>query len=98
MSHKKEIRTLEELKRISFDLVKAFKVPQIVLLKGVLAVGKTQMVKYMVEALGLKDTVSSPTFSLINFYTGGDVKVYHVDLYRIQKDEVKGNRLLGSFL
>ena len=66
---KKEIKNLEELKQISFDLAQEFKIPQIVLLKGGMAVGKTQMAQYMAEALGFKEgSVHSPTFSIINFY------------------------------
>ena len=84
-----EIKNLKELKQISFDLVQDFQIPQIVLLKGDLAVGKTQMVQYMAQALGIESKrVHSPTFSIINFYrknTG--VGIYHVDLYRIKKVE-----------
>ena len=85
----KEIKNLKELKQISFKLAKDFKLPQIVLLKGNLAVGKTQMVQYMAQALGIESQrVDSPTFSIINFYkknTG--VGIYHVDLYRIKTEE-----------
>ena len=66
---KKKIKNLEELKQISFDLVKEFKIPQVVLLKGDMAAGKTQMARYMIQSLGFKEnTVHSPTFSIINFY------------------------------
>ena len=87
--NKKEIRSLKELKQISFDLVKEFKTPQAVLLKGDLAVGKTQMVRYMVQALGFdEDTAHSPTFSIINFYKNIQLKgIYHVDLYRIKQEK-----------
>ena len=86
--NQKEIKNLKELKQVSFSLAKEFKTPQIVLLKGELAVGKTQMVQYMVQALGVeKETVNSPTFSLINLYKDGAKGIYHVDLYRIQKEK-----------
>ena len=85
----KEIKNLQELKKISFDLVKSFQIPQVILLKGDLAVGKTQMVEYMATALGFeKDMVNSPTFSIINFYKKNQLKaIYHVDLYRIKKEK-----------
>ena len=87
--NKKEIKNLEELKQVSFDLVKGFKLPQLVLLKGDLAVGKTQMVQYMIQALGFKkETIHSPTFSFINCYQEDSKKrIYHVDLYRIKQDQ-----------
>lgn len=50
----------------------------IVLLQGDLASGKTTLVKAYVESLGLKDEVTSPTFSLQSRY--GE-KIYHYDVY-----------------
>ena len=84
-----EIKNLKELKKISFDLAQGFQIPQVVLLKGGLAVGKTQMVQYMAQALGIEPKrVHSPTFSIINFYKKNTrTGIYHVDLYRIKKEE-----------
>jgi len=50
----------------------------VVILKGDLAAGKTTLVKAVVKALGINDTVTSPTFSLQQCY--GD-SVYHYDMY-----------------
>ena len=86
--NKKEVKNLEELKQISCNLAADLKIPQIVLLSGGLAVGKTQMVQYMAQALGLKETVHSPTFSIINLYKKNpQIGIYHVDLYRIKTEE-----------
>lgn len=86
----KKINSLQELKEISYDLAKDFKIPQLVLLEGPLAVGKTQMIKYMLTALDYpKQDVCSPTFSLINMYKKGTQEIaYHIDFYRMknQKD------------
>ena len=85
--HTQEIKNLEELKEICFSLVKDFQIPQLVLLEGPLAVGKSQMVYFMCAALGVqKEELSSPTFSLINVYKGKTSSIYHVDLFRL-KDE-----------
>ena len=87
--HTKEIKNLAELQKISLELVKGFTLPQLILLEGPLAVGKTQMVRYMAEALDCpKKDICSPTFSLINVYNnqkGNDI--YHIDFYRIKKRE-----------
>ena len=87
--HTKEIKNLKELKKIGFEFVKLFKIPQLILLEGPLAVGKSQMVQYMSEALGLaKEEFCSPTFSLINVYKQTKkTSIYHVDLYRLEKQE-----------
>jgi tRNA threonylcarbamoyladenosine biosynthesis protein TsaE len=55
---------------------------------GVMGAGKTTIIKAVCEALGAKDVVSSPTFTLVNEYTtaGGD-PIYHIDFYRIRKTE-----------
>jgi len=59
----------------------------VVALFGELGSGKTQFVKGVCEALGIdKSNVSSPTFTIVNEYEGC-FPVYHLDLYRIKKQE-----------
>ena len=56
-------------------------------LHGEMGAGKTTFIHALCEAMGVKDPVTSPTFSIINQYnTGVGEAVYHMDLYRI-KDE-----------
>jgi tRNA threonylcarbamoyladenosine biosynthesis protein TsaE len=59
--------------------------PKVVLLRGDLGAGKTTMVKGIAEGFeaATQDDVTSPTFTLIHEYRGPKVKVYHIDLYRI---------------
>ena len=85
----KTIETLEELKQLSHELTQKLKIPQLVLLKGELAIGKTQLVKYMVSALKRDSkAVHSPTFSLINTYSSKkSFDIHHIDLYRLKSDE-----------
>lgn len=52
---------------------------------GKMGVGKTTLIKELCAALGVKDTVCSPTFAIINTYTSGDGEpVYHFDFYRMK--------------
>ena len=61
----------------------------VVLLYGELGAGKTAFVRGFVEGVGIApDEVSSPTFTVIQQY-GGDGRVYHVDLYRLEPGEVE---------
>jgi tRNA threonylcarbamoyladenosine biosynthesis protein TsaE len=55
---------------------------------GSMGAGKTTIIKAMCKVLGAADLVSSPTFTLVNEYktVTGD-SLYHIDLYRIKKDE-----------
>lgn len=52
-------------------------------LKGDLGAGKTHFVKGFVKGLGCSALVTSPTFTLLNVYEGGEFAVYHFDMYRL---------------
>ncbi|MGO9432909.1 MAG: tRNA (adenosine(37)-N6)-threonylcarbamoyltransferase complex ATPase subunit type 1 TsaE [Terracidiphilus sp.] len=71
-------------------LVKLLKPPQLLLLRGDLGTGKTTLVKGIAQALDAAepDEVTSPTFTLLHEYEGTlqgkPVKLYHVDVYRIE--------------
>ena len=55
--------------------------------QGEMGAGKTTLIHALCEAMGVKDVITSPTFSIINQYKTNDGQtVYHMDLYRI-KDE-----------
>lgn len=60
----------------------------LLLLQGALGVGKTQLVRGIAQGLGSNDLVTSPSFVLVNEYqarvAGADVRIYHIDLYRIE--------------
>jgi len=52
---------------------------------GAMGSGKTTMIKAICKQLGALDTVTSPSFSLVNEYrTAGGSSLYHFDLYRIK--------------
>lgn len=52
-------------------------------LSGDLGAGKTQLVKGIAHGLGSASRVHSPTFTLLNEYTGGRHRLFHLDLYRL---------------
>ncbi len=67
--------------------------PRLVLLRGDLGAGKTTLVKGIAAALGAAepDGVTSPTFTLVHEYKGRKVRVFHLDLYRIETEaELEG--------
>lgn len=60
----------------------------VLLLEGDLGSGKTTLVQGIGQGLGISDAIASPTFTLINEYFEGRVPLYHLDLYRLEPDEV----------
>ncbi|HKQ53620.1 MAG TPA: tRNA (adenosine(37)-N6)-threonylcarbamoyltransferase complex ATPase subunit type 1 TsaE [Pyrinomonadaceae bacterium] len=59
---------------------------EILLLDGPLGAGKTVFVKGLAHALGIDtDEVTSPSFTLVNIYDEGRIRLYHMDLYRLSE-------------
>jgi tRNA threonylcarbamoyladenosine biosynthesis protein TsaE len=56
----------------------------VLVLSGDLGAGKTQLVKGIARGLGVTARVHSPTFTLVNEYGGGRLKLFHLDLYRLE--------------
>jgi tRNA threonylcarbamoyladenosine biosynthesis protein TsaE len=52
--------------------------------EGEMAAGKTTFIKAFCKTLGVKDVVSSPTFSIVNEYVSKAGRVYHFDFYRLK--------------
>jgi len=59
----------------------------VVALTGDLGAGKTQFVKGLARGLGISGRVHSPTFTLVNEYGVGRLKLFHLDLYRLETAE-----------
>jgi len=78
---------LSELKEISTKILSHLDSPKTLLFYGEMGVGKTTFIKEFVKQLGVNDTTSSPTFSLVNEYQGNNSTIFHFDFYRIEQEE-----------
>ncbi len=70
----------------------------VVLVQGELGAGKTTLVRGAARALGVRQPVTSPTFTIGNRYRAEGVTVSHLDLYRISSLEGEDPDLLADYL
>ena len=75
--------TEEQLGSFTKEYLLDLPVPSVVGFQGSLGAGKTTIIKKIIENLGIKEVVTSPTFNIVRNYKNEDLDVYHVDLYRI---------------
>lgn len=75
--------TPEETLEIGRTIGAKCKSGTVVSLRGPLGAGKTVIAKGVAEALGIKDAIVSPTFTLIQEYQGTKLQLFHMDLYRL---------------
>ena len=79
-------RSEQETAACAKALAEELRAGDILLLSGNLGAGKTAFVRGLAEGLGIDPReVSSPTFTLVHEYRGGRLRLYHVDLYRLER-------------
>lgn len=82
-----KIKDLSELNDFANKFAKSLKAGDTICLDGELGSGKTQFVRFVGVALGVKCDISSPTFCFMNEYkTSSNLNLYHFDLYRLDDE------------
>ncbi len=85
------IPTLAAINEAAREFTKDLSAGKVFAFYGKMGAGKTTFIKAVCEELGVEDTVTSPTFAIVNEYSSAEVDypIYHFDFYRIKKlDEV----------
>lgn len=92
----KSLRLILDLKTssaLAAKLAKHINTPQLIELVGDLGGGKTAFTKALGKALGVKKTITSPTFNIHRSYEFSGGRLEHFDLYRLNDDEYVLNEL-----
>jgi tRNA threonylcarbamoyladenosine biosynthesis protein TsaE len=80
------IFSLDEISQVAKKIVLE-KPHKVILFHGNMGIGKTTLIKALTKELGVKDTTSSPSFSIVNEYQAEEnLKVYHFDMYRLKSE------------
>ena len=81
------IRDETETKKFATDVAQTLKKGDVIALVGDLGTGKTTLSKYIADALGITETITSPTFTIVQEYHSGRLPLYHFDVYRVDDIE-----------
>ncbi|MGL4730693.1 MAG: tRNA (adenosine(37)-N6)-threonylcarbamoyltransferase complex ATPase subunit type 1 TsaE [Clostridium sp.] len=83
------VNTVEETQKLGMQIGKLCNSGDIICLVGDLGTGKTHLTKGIALGLGIDESITSPTFNIVNEYDDGRLKFYHFDVYRVNDpDEI----------
>lgn len=78
------VKNIDGLKDAAKQLIEFGDKEKIFLFYGDMGAGKTTLIKSLCECLGVRESVTSPTFSIVNEYEAQGIKVFHFDFYRLK--------------
>ena len=76
-----------ETRELGARLAAELKAGDVILLEGELGAGKSELARGIAKGLGVQETVTSPSFTILNVYESGRVPLYHFDWYRLESAE-----------
>lgn len=80
------INSIKEIHKTAEKFIDQIGEKKIFAFNGKMGAGKTTFIKAICEVMGVKETINSPTFSIVNEYEAADGRIiYHFDCYRIDK-------------
>lgn len=93
-----EINSADEMEALGERIGKSLAGGTVLLLTGELGAGKTVFCKGLAKGLGITVPVVSPTFTIMNEYYGGNIKLCHFDAYRLADEEEAYGAGLTDFI
>ncbi len=82
-----EISSIDELDIAAQAVIDSLNGRTVVAFDAPMGAGKTTMISRIAALLGAEDSVTSPTFAIVNQYMGANGAIYHFDMYRIERIE-----------
>ncbi len=77
-------RSAKETRWLGESLAERLKPGDVLLLEGDLGAGKSELTRGIAQGLGVEETVTSPSFTILNVYESGRCPLYHFDWYRLE--------------
>lgn len=82
------VHSLDELPQVASAIIQELEKEKVISFKGQMGAGKTTLVAEICKQLKVQDSISSPTYSLVNEYNSPTVgTVFHFDFYRLNSEE-----------
>jgi tRNA threonylcarbamoyladenosine biosynthesis protein TsaE len=78
---------LDELDKVAEAVIDSLNGRTVVAFDAPMGAGKTTLISRIAALLGAEDSVTSPTFAIVNQYEGKERTIYHFDMYRIERVE-----------
>ncbi len=76
-----------ETRELGKKLAEQLKAGDVLLLEGELGAGKSELARGVAAGLGVAETVTSPSFTILNVYESGRIPLWHFDWYRLESSE-----------
>ncbi|MDD3165359.1 MAG: tRNA (adenosine(37)-N6)-threonylcarbamoyltransferase complex ATPase subunit type 1 TsaE [Oscillospiraceae bacterium] len=77
----------EETERVGRELASRLRPGDVIAFTGDLGAGKTAFTRGLAAGLGIREPVTSPTYTIVNEYRSGKMPLFHFDLYRLGSDD-----------
>jgi tRNA threonylcarbamoyladenosine biosynthesis protein TsaE len=80
----RETNSAAETRALGEELSSSLRPGDVVVLEGELGAGKSELARGIARGLGVRETVTSPSFTILNVYESGRYPLYHFDWYRLE--------------